>query len=397
MVVIYFAGETLQVESMWYTGWKPLGIPLKPTKISGEGLIVNEINHVPATDIFRKYLGTPTDENFLDKNISFPFMVKRDGRYIIRTAIDNSHSYLVFMADIREDDVFYLSYGNPSDILHEVGSLQQAMQAFAPQGIYMFSCVGRREILQNSCNIETEPFNTLAPAAGFYSFGEISGDGSTQNVLNSALVVTGMREGPKPTEPVLLTPSERRKLPRRNLVSRFTHFIEAVTKDYEEKRQLLHDISVTDELTALPNRRSLEESYVTRKKNGTLSSVLLLDIDHFKQINDTFGHYTGDLVLKELADILKQANGLAGRWGGEEFIILLNQDLSNPAPEAERIRAAVEAHDFGLNTPVTISIGAAPYNPAEPFDKLYHHIDQMLYQAKKTGRNRVVVYKRELQ
>ena len=129
-------------------------------------------------------------------------------------------------------------------------------------------------------------------------------------------------------------------------------------------------------------------------------AVLMLDIDHFKQINDQHGHAAGDKVLIEFAGLCLQSireTDLAGRYGGEEFFILLPEiDLATAILSADRIRMAVAAHPFTLNDGnslnVTCSIGIAMYRPEQDdLDKLLLRADQALYQAKRQGRNRCCV------
>jgi len=165
--------------------------------------------------------------------------------------------------------------------------------------------------------------------------------------------------------------------------------------------------SVTDELTKLYNRRYFfvrvnEECERVSRYGGGWFSILILDIDHFKQVNDTYGHLAGDEVLREISMILKtsvRSTDVAARFGGEEFIILLPEtDLQGGAKFAERIRKTIEEHHFRYKDktiPVTVSIGVASGGCKD--DKMSPDIiigqaDKALYKAKETGRNRVCVY-----
>lgn len=129
-------------------------------------------------------------------------------------------------------------------------------------------------------------------------------------------------------------------------------------------------------------------------------SVLVFDIDHFKKINDTYGHAAGDYVLKELSHLilssLVRANDYFARYGGEEFVILLaGSPLKNATEVAERIRTTVQAHSFKYDQqviPVTISMGVAFRGPEElDWGKLFKRADESLYKSKQGGRNRVTV------
>lgn len=160
---------------------------------------------------------------------------------------------------------------------------------------------------------------------------------------------------------------------------------------YMETREL----SLHDPLTRLANRRLMEimlETNITMAKRFKKPlSVIMLDIDHFKKYNDTFGHTAGDKLLVEIASILlKETRGidLTVRYGGEEFFILLPEtDLTGACEVAERIRNAVKTA-----TGVTISLGAASYHKGiKKNEELIKNADNALYRAKQKGRNRVEV------
>jgi diguanylate cyclase (GGDEF)-like protein len=123
----------------------------------------------------------------------------------------------------------------------------------------------------------------------------------------------------------------------------------------------------------------------------------MLDIDHFKKINDTYGHQAGDEVIREVVQRLSAAGrpgDLLARYGGEEFVLLLPDVGDDAAAIAERLRAGVAGSPVGTaagEVPVTISIGVAHLDPAERIDALLARADACLYQAKNSGRNRVVL------
>lgn len=166
------------------------------------------------------------------------------------------------------------------------------------------------------------------------------------------------------------------------------------------QKRLLQD-ALTDTLTQLPNRRNgmdfLASELVFTQSSGAPLACLMLDIDHFKRINDTHGHAAGDAVLKQLAGILRsvsRAEDMVFRYGGEEFAaILTNAPLRIALQIAERIRAQVEEAEFTWEErtiPVTVSIGAAAATGKEQDgEALIQAADAALYEAKKSGRNRV--------
>jgi len=160
----------------------------------------------------------------------------------------------------------------------------------------------------------------------------------------------------------------------------------------------------TDTLTGLPNRRALEEFFRSAQSEAMERdrplSALLIDIDHFKRFNDDFGHGVGDQVLRLVAKALRERvreNDLAARYGGEELIAVLpGADLTTCAATAERIRRAladckITRRSTGERFPgITVSIGVGQFQPGESMEDLIDRCDRALYQAKKTGRNRIV-------
>lgn len=184
-------------------------------------------------------------------------------------------------------------------------------------------------------------------------------------------------------------------------LSRSRAEVDAANQALQQQNRLLERLSVTDSLTGLYNRKKLAEILADQiaryRRNGRGFSVLMLDIDHFKSLNDTHGHLLGDEVLAQVADILARAIrnvDFAARYGGEEFVIVLVETALPDALEtAERIRAKVAEARYGAPEPriaVTVSIGVAEIAAADANgDAVIARADRALYQAKHAGRNRV--------
>ena len=160
---------------------------------------------------------------------------------------------------------------------------------------------------------------------------------------------------------------------------------------------LLNALSRTDPLTGLLNRRVLMErmDQEVQKYNRyqTPFSILFIDVDHFKMINDTFGHDKGDRVLKLIGSLMNQhtrSTDVCVRWGGEEFMVLaVNTDLKNSLQLAEHFRSAIENYDFEIGRKVTVSIGVSSVNKGQNKEEMIKVADKALYTAKATGRNRI--------
>jgi two-component system cell cycle response regulator len=161
-------------------------------------------------------------------------------------------------------------------------------------------------------------------------------------------------------------------------------------------------LATTDSLTTLMNRRAfvgtLQREIARSGRYGQELSLLLLDVDHFKQITARLGHNTGDVVLAALGRNLHaqiRTSDIAARWGGEEFVVALTcTDAEGAACFGERLRASIEAlvilDSKDERVPVTVSIGTACYAANESFDSLLERADRAMYVAKSAGRNRVV-------
>jgi len=171
----------------------------------------------------------------------------------------------------------------------------------------------------------------------------------------------------------------------------------SVAQDITDKK-LIEKMSITDSLTGLHNRHKLDSALMTEMLRFNRYKVdfcaILLDIDNFKRVNDTYGHQVGDEVLVEIANILTsntRETDLAGRWGGEEFLILvLQSNIDNAFKLAEKIRVHIEATDFPTAGRVTASIGVSSYQYGETIANFVTRADNALYHAKDTGRNKVI-------
>lgn len=173
---------------------------------------------------------------------------------------------------------------------------------------------------------------------------------------------------------------------------------QVIIDDISERKQLEEELfllSITDTLTNVYNRRyfmqKLEEEIERVKRTGRKFSVIMIDIDHFKCINDCFGHNCGDLVLKKImSETVKKIRKIdtLARWGGEEFIILLPETTVNKAVVlAKKLRESLSRIDIPNVGNVTASFGVADYEPGDTIDTIVQKADGMMYQAKSAGRN----------
>ncbi len=158
-------------------------------------------------------------------------------------------------------------------------------------------------------------------------------------------------------------------------------------------------LSLTDQLTGVGNRRRLDQAIATEisraNRSGEKCSAIMVDLDHFKKVNDTYGHKSGDKVLASFGHLLRRevrATDIVTRFGGEEFVVLMpNTNLEEAIAVADRIRDAQAANSIDpLGSPVTASFGVVELAAGEQSDALLSQLDKALYSAKRSGRDCVV-------
>jgi len=169
-----------------------------------------------------------------------------------------------------------------------------------------------------------------------------------------------------------------------------------ITDRKKAENEILH-LATTDSLTGVANRRQglkeLVQEMERARRYSTPLSLIMFDIDHFKRVNDTFGHGVGDDVLRAVTSLVREnirAAEIQARWGGEEFVVVLPQTgLAGAAVAAEKLRQVIAAHRFEQVGTVTVSFGVTEFEPADALDILLKRVDNALYRAKGNGRNRV--------
>lgn len=224
--------------------------------------------------------------------------------------------------------------------------------------------------------------------------------------LNDVSAALGTDRSPAEVQALvetLVTATKAMESRSRELETRLQESKAEVSQLRENMEQIRNE-SLTDQLTGLGNRRrfddALKQMCEEAVQKGTPMVLVLGDIDHFKKFNDTYGHHTGDQVLKLVAGCMRQivkAPLMPARYGGEEFALLLpGLDLPKGVEVADRVRRTIERKELvkkstGENLgAVTMSFGAALYEPGEPLTDFIKRADACLYSAKRSGRNRVM-------
>jgi polar amino acid transport system substrate-binding protein len=159
----------------------------------------------------------------------------------------------------------------------------------------------------------------------------------------------------------------------------------------------IEKLAVTDKLTQLYNRHKIDSMLAYEKKHAdrysTSFGIIILDIDHFKNVNDTYGHNVGDTTLQTFANILLQNTrevDIVGRWGGEEFILIVHHaDEKSLVKTAENLRSKIENAKYDVISYLTASLGVTIYQNDEIIDETISRADSALYDSKENGRNKV--------
>ena len=416
VAAVLYMGSELTIETGRDNGWTPLSSTLRVTKAEGRRLYT--VNGVPAYDLYDRFLRFPEKASFRDYTMEFPLMLRRGKMKLLRhpqEVFDDSS--ILLDGRVAEGDAICISYGAPLPIIRRINARCEKLRAFEPEAVLLYSCQGRRRYWGDLFGWEIEPFQKLAETGGACLDGQIMRNNQTGRVIEHRLTLLsiGMREGERTGRSIPeIAVDDEILIGRMSLMHRMSTLIESMVGELQKNNDALmqmnerlaraneelHRIAVTDELTGLYNRREIErrikEALERTKDDHRRIALVMLDIDFFKKVNDTYGHDVGDLALKEISAILKtsadEAQGeAAGRWGGEEFFLLLpEKDLNDALALAERIRQTVERHDFPEAKHLTVSMGVTCASADSNYQAIFIRADQALYEAKTGGRNRVV-------
>ena len=407
IVMTLLLSADLQIFHASHLGWEKLGKERVVTSACGK--VVNTIDQYSAYDFYHHYLGVANDEKFYFNALEFPLLLEHNGFTLARVPFFVRDGAIEFCAEIYPGEHVSLGYGDPEAILARDHAIHRDIAAFTPEVIFLYSCVCRRFLLQDAIDIETIPFSRIAPTAGFYTSGEFFSAAGKAELLNSAMVVVGMREThemqgtsvptgascEKETDESAGTDPYINKHSR--IISQLLRYINMQTLELEEANDVLQHLAEIDQLTRIHNRMKINKilaDEIQKGNNGQYRfSVIMMDVDHFKLVNDQYGHLAGDDTLMKLSDLLQRTirkTDYVGRWGGEEFIIILPfTHIEQAMSFAERIRNAVAECEFPGVEHITCSLGVTAFQPGDTLKQLLQRADEALYWVKNNGRNRV--------
>jgi GGDEF domain-containing protein len=426
ILVLLIGGEDLHIYTTHIAGWKPLGREFLVTK--AQNALLFELDGKPAYEIYYRYLKILNDEHFFANTLEFPFFYKHNGIDILRAPVHcNEDGTLVMTSDIDENVKARLAYGDPWTILDCIRKDGKKIGEFKPDIIKVFSCAARRSFWgKEEISNETLPFQSIAPTSGFYTAGEFLRTNGFVNQHNVTLVIAAMREGDG-DDSHKFDMAEDSFSGQVSMINRLATFIDAATQELAQANAKLSLMAITDPLSHLFNRGEIQRCIKECIAEKTPACLVMMDIDNFKKINDTYGHKEGDNVIIGISNVLKKTvdeTGLSGidssdyrvmeddddfdetsrglresiltvkspigRWGGEEFMVLLRETPIEKALDfAEKVRKAFNEMEFEKAGHRSVSVGVVEIQEGESADSAYVRVDQALYKAKENGRNQV--------
>lgn len=379
-------------------GFRPLSRPLTVTAMDGP-MVIKELDHKPAVYYYDKYIHTP---DFQEQSLPFPLLQMEDG--YVHAHLPQGRTLdggILFNIRCTVGTELRLAYGDPELMLAETKKIWENMHAFGGESVHILSCAARYLFLNKNLSDILANYNNLTPSFGIYAHGEIYRAGQ-QRLVAAHLTgnVAVFREAAEAhTKDVPYTPV--------HLTQHMTHllqmatFISTAMKELEETQDALQFAASHDSLTGLFHRGAMEKYLVQCIKNYAESSLalsaIMIDLDRFKEINDTYGHAAGDAVICTLSDLMKKhtaGRGYAGRWGGDEFLIIL-PGATLPMAEDLAIHMKEDLYQARIlpdGTPVSASFGVTIAHQGELEQTFYKRIDNALYAAKKNGKNCITIF-----
>ena len=391
-----FSGD-VKVMTESVMGWQPLGRTMTITAMDGP-LVIRSLDHEPAAYFYQKYLHS-TD--FGKSELLFPLVRTADHVQLSILPLEaRSDGALQTNVISHVGDQVQMAYGDPDQVILSSREALGHIERFAPEGMLLISCVTRRYFLKEDVNQILSAYSDFCVAPGGYVNGElIRIEGKTQTT-NMTLISVCFREGEAPLVSTTRKPHAHVVLGEAlSTIQRLATFITETTKELAETQKQLSFAASHDSFTGLLNRGSIEKMlcrcHEDARERQLAFSALMIDLDTFKHINDTFGHTKGDEVICEVASILKhmiRPTDFAGRWGGDEFVILLpGTTLESALIVASRLQKAFQRIRLPDSSFLTASIGCTTASPEETKAGFYKRMDDALYLAKEGGRNRIIL------
>ncbi|NOR57408.1 MAG: EAL domain-containing protein [Sulfurimonas sp.] len=369
--------KSLQVATDYSFDWLPIGKKLQITKALKNR--VYEIDGIPAVNLYSKYLGEELSECLPQIGIEFPLILSRDGISIGRTVIlKHDDGSLTFSGNIAEGEIVRFGVGNVELIIrHANYHLENILQRspFQPEAFFIYSCMARRRFIGNHIEKEIQPFSSIAPTAGFFTYGEFYHADSKNQLLNETMTVLALSESKVNTHIDMEGAVVNNKPFDTNPLHAISHLANYVSHELEElnntlesriqeSTEYIYKQAYLEELTQLPNRLKL----LKELPNHFGKILLLLNIDDFTLVNDFYGHIVGDIVLKDIASVSNkwalQEDATVFKLPSDEYAFILEKTYSTKELEdvIEKLLFTVKNTNINFNEyiiNVDVTLGAA--------------------------------------
>lgn len=378
--------------------WMMLGSPMTVTSASGNQ--VKCINKQPALEVYHKYIGEADTEDMATALLRFPLLMQHQDRTVARLASAiEADGAVRFFGSVAEGETVRFGLLNPVSTLEQLQSIEQALREAPVEQIMVFSSEARKRIMRSVTVDELAKLQALAQVDGAFTTGQLFHCGDDSDGLHYSQTVLGISEGQASPRVVDQSHEHDRYSPETVQLRAMMHLISTTAKELESANVQLEAMVNTDSLTGANNRHRatqvLAQEISRMQRYQRPLSLILLDIDDFKNVNDRFGHQQGDQVLKALTSVSSQlvrVTDLFARWGGEEFMVICPETpIAGAQDLAERLRIAISEKVSAGNEPVTVSIGVMLLHQKDTIESAYSLVDEALYQSKRDGKNRVTV------
>ena len=409
VVGIVLEGESLLVNQYYHLCWTPIGKEMTITK--ADYVRVYTIDNIPAYQVYKKYLGVERKTGVILNSI-FPLISQRHGVECVRVPIRiHDDDSLGFSGDLFEGEKVRFSFGQVEMILSTIDKLIQQVKKVPAESIFVYSCTSRRGFLQDYAEVETLPLQEIACTSGFFTNGEFYHSCDTNQVLNATMTTLVLSEsaqnekGTNQNQEFILEKGKTKskydiednvKSGGLDILKSLTNLVNMVTNELKDRTVELEVVnekvrydSLHDALTGLYNRNFYNQEIIQLQSVNEPLGIIVCDVDGLKSINDKFGHYMGDEILKATSAVISSLTGstyVAARVGGDEFVILINncsqKDVEGFYSEIQE-RVAEYNKERPL-IPLSISIGFSIYNKTyKSLDESFKEADNNMYLEKR--------------
>ena len=389
----------VNVEHYFSPDWMMLGTPMSITRAEDNHLIT--INEQPAKSIYQRYLGKDNHTDTKSVCEQFPLLTERNDRLFARTCRSSLPDGSIFLSgNLEIGESVRFGIVDPVSAMDTSKAVFKEIKQKQPDSVFMFPSIARKILLKSLTQDEAKLLQSVVPTTGIITAGQFFYSHKHPDYLHYAETVLTISEGEQrplnipTTQPV--SDFSHDTLEMRAL----SHLVNTTARELEDANQALETLANTDPLTGIYNRRKMLDMLKTEIKRsqryGNTFSVIMFDVDDFKNINDQYGHQVGDEVLVNLSKIAMaeaRDTDLLSRWGGEEFLLFCPETNEQGSGEiAERIRKSTETTEVSDGVKITISVGVATHQTEDTLDKILNRVDKAMYHAKENGKNQVTIW-----